>query len=80
MNCVAVWTPPAKIWQDNTLSSPKWKNDNGDLKAFDFAVANPPLSVKSTSNGINLADDEFNRFEYGTWRNLCPNGDFIVRP
>ncbi len=55
-----------EIWRDNTLASPHWKNPDGSLKTFDFAVANPPFSYKSWSNGINLTKDEFQRFEYGT--------------
>jgi len=66
--------PTAEIWQDNTLSSPYWKNDDGGLKTFDFAVANPPFSYKSWSNGINPSMDEFNRFEYGA--PPAKNGDY----
>lgn len=64
----------AEIWQDDTLSDPHWKNKDGSLKAFDFAVANPPFSVKSWSSGITPEEDEFKRFEYG----IPPdkNGDY----
>ncbi len=44
------------------------------MKTFDFAVANPPFSYKSWSNGVNLANDEFGRFEYGTPPDK--NGDY----
>lgn len=74
MNMILHDSVTAKIWQDNTLASPQWKNSDGSLKTFDFAVANPPFSVKSWSNGINLADDEFRRFEYGTPPDK--NGDY----
>lgn len=57
--------PTAEIWKDNTLSNPGWKNPDGSLKTFDFAVANPPFSYKSWSNGVSLTHDEFNRFNYG---------------
>ena len=66
--------PSHEIWRDNTLSSPYWKNTDGSLKTFDFAVANPPFSYKSWSNGVNLTDDEFGRFEYGTPPDK--NGDY----
>lgn len=66
--------PSHEIWRDNTLSSPYWKNSDGSLKTFDFAVANPPFSYKSWSNGVNLTDDEFQRFEYGTPPDK--NGDY----
>ena len=44
------------------------------LKRFDFAVANPPFSYKSWSNGVNIANDEYGRFEYGTPPDK--NGDY----
>jgi type I restriction enzyme M protein len=64
----------AEIWQDDTLSDPHWRNKDGSLKTFDFAVANPPFSVKSWSSGITPEEDEFKRFEYG----IPPekNGDY----
>lgn len=74
MNMILHDNVTAKIWQDNTLASPQWKNVDGSLKTFDFAVANPPFSVKSWSNGINITDDEFRRFEYGTPPDK--NGDY----
>jgi type I restriction enzyme M protein len=66
--------PSHEIWRDNTLSNPYWKNDDGSLKTFDFAVANPPFSYKSWSNGVNVADDEYGRFEYGAPPDK--NGDY----
>jgi type I restriction enzyme M protein len=66
--------PSHEIWKGNTLAAPHWKNSDGSLKIFDFAVANPPFSYKSWSNGINLADDEFKRFEYGVPPDK--NGDY----
>lgn len=74
MNMILHDNVTAKIWQDNTLASPQWKDSDGNLKTFDFAVANPPFSVKSWSNGINITDDEFRRFEYGTPPDK--NGDY----
>jgi len=74
MNMILHDNATAEIWKDNTLSTPHWKNTDGSLKTFDFAVANPPFSYKSWSNGVNLADDEFGRFEYGTPPDK--NGDY----
>lgn len=74
MNMILHDNVTAKIWKDNTLSAPQWKNSDGSLKTFDFAVANPPFSVKSWSNGININDDEFRRFEYGAPPDK--NGDY----
>lgn len=47
---------------------------DGSLKRFDFAVANPPFSYKSWSNGVDTARDEFNRFGYGV--PPAKNGDY----
>lgn len=74
MNMILHNNVTAKVWQDNTLANPQWKNDDGTLKAFDFVVANPHFSLKSWSNGININDDEFRRFEYGTPPDK--NGDY----
>jgi type I restriction enzyme M protein len=54
----------SEIIQDNTLSDPFFKNDTtGLLKTFDYAVANPPFSTKSWSNGVDTENDEYERFE-----------------
>lgn len=74
MNMILHDYPTAEIWKDNTLASPHWKNPDGSLKIFDFAVANPPFSYKSWSNGISLTNDEFNRFKYGVPPDK--NGDY----
>jgi type I restriction enzyme M protein len=74
MNMILHDSPTAEIWKDNTLASPHWKDDNGSLKTFDFAVANPPFSYKSWSNGVSLTNDEFNRFNYGVPPDK--NGDY----
>ena len=65
MNMILHNNATAKIWKGNTLSEPQWKDDNGRLKTFDFAVANPPFSNKNWSNGLNPDDDEFGRFTWG---------------
>ena len=46
----------------------------GGLKTFDYAVANPPFSAKSWTNGLDPANDEFGRFEYGI--PPAKNGDY----
>ncbi len=74
MNMILHDHPTAEMWKDNTLSAPYWKNSDGSLKTFDFAVANPPFSYKSWSNGISVTDDPFNRFEYGAPPDK--NGDY----
>ena len=57
--------PTAEIWQDNSLSNPHFLLENGNLKTFDFVVANPPFSNKAWSNGFDPANDLYQRFEDG---------------
>jgi len=66
MNMILHNNATAKIWKGNTLSSPQWQDGNGQLKTFDFAVANPPFSNKNWTSGLNPAEDEFGRFVWGT--------------
>ena len=74
MNMILHDNPTAEIWQDNTLSSPHFKDRDGYLKTFDFAVANPPFSTKAWSNGFDPANDLYERFVDG----IPPdkNGDY----
>jgi len=74
MNMVLHDCTTAEIWQDNTLAHPYFKQAKGQLKTFDFVVANPPFSTKAWSHGFQPENDEFNRFEYG----IPPdkNGDY----
>ncbi|MEP4548448.1 MAG: class I SAM-dependent DNA methyltransferase [Saccharospirillum sp.] len=65
MNMILHDSPSADIWQDDTLAEPHWLKDDGSLKTFDYAVANPPFSYKSWSSGINVSEDRFGRFDYG---------------
>lgn len=64
----------AKIIQGNTLSSPEYKDEAGQLMTFDFAVANPPFSSKNWTNGLTPETDEFDRFVWGVPPEK--NGDF----
>ena len=74
MNMILHNNATAKIWKGNTISDPQWKDNNGKLKTFDFAVANPPFSNKNWTSGINPKEDEFSRFDWG----IPPekNGDY----
>lgn len=65
MNMILHGHPTAELWRGNTLSAPYFKNRDDSLKTFDFAVANPPFSAKAWSSGLDPANDEFGRFEYG---------------
>jgi type I restriction enzyme M protein len=75
MNMFLHNNPAADIRQGNTLSKPLFKNNDGTLKTFDYAVANPPFSTKSWTNGVNLSNDEFGRFE-GFGVPPAKNGDY----
>jgi len=66
MNMVLHDCPTAEIWQANTLSAPHFKNADGSLKTFDFIVANPPFSNKNWTSGLDPANDQLGRFEFGT--------------
>jgi type I restriction enzyme M protein len=74
MNMILHDNPTAEIWQDNTLSSPHWKERDGSLKLHDFVVANVPFSTKAWSNGFSPAEDDFRRFAYGI--PSTKNGDY----
>lgn len=74
MNMILHDNPTAEIWQDNTLSSPHFKDKNGTLKLHDFVVANPPFSTKAWSNGFDPANDLYERFADGI--PPAKNGDY----
>jgi len=75
MNMILHGNEIAEIQQGDTISSPEFKNPDGMLKTFDFAVANPPFSTKSWSSGLDPQNDEFDRF---TGYGIPPakNGDY----
>ncbi|RZB35173.1 MAG: type I restriction enzyme M protein [Desulfobacteraceae bacterium Eth-SRB1] len=69
--------PDAEIVQGNTLASPQFTNDTtGELKQFDYAVANPPFSYKAWMNGLDPANDIYKRFEGYDAVPPKKNGDF----
>ena len=74
MNMFLHGHPTAELWRANTLAAPYFKNKDGRLRTFDFAVANPPFSAKAWSSGLDPDNDEFGRFVYG----IPPekNGDY----
>jgi len=75
MNMILHGHISAAIEHGNTLANPLFKNENGNgLKLFDFAVANPPFSSKNWTNGLDPANDEFGRFEFGI--PPAKNGDY----
>ena len=51
MNMILHDNPTALIKQGNTLAHPLFTSDDGQLKTFDYVVANPPFSDKRWSTG-----------------------------
>ncbi len=74
MNMILHGRPDAEIKQGNTLSDPQFKNDDGTLKTFDYAVANPPFSQKNWMDGVNPQNDPYHRFDDGI--PPAKNGDY----
>ena len=64
MNMILHDNPTALIKQGNTLANPLFKTDQGDLKTFDFVVANPPFSDKRWSTGLDPQNDPWERFKH----------------
>jgi len=65
MNMILHNNPTAEIKQGNTLANPLFfDTDHGDLKTFDYVVANPPFSDKSWSKGIDPLNDPYGRFRH----------------
>jgi type I restriction enzyme M protein len=71
MNMILHGNADADIRKGDTLADPEFVTEGDELWTFDFAVANPPFSEKSWSNGL---ENEFGRFEYG--RPPAKNGDY----
>ena len=70
MNMILHGNEDADILKGDSITSPQFTN--GDrLRTFDFAVMNPPFSLKSWSNGL---DNGYGRFEFG--RPPAKNGDY----
>jgi len=70
MNMILHGNADAGILKGDTITSPQFTHGD-QLDTFDFAVANPPFSVKSWSSGL---DNDYGRFEFG--RPPEKNGDY----
>jgi len=67
MNMILHDNPTALVKQGNTLANPLFTDAAGQLKTFDYVVANPPFSDKRWSTGLDPANDPHERFKhYGT--------------
>jgi type I restriction enzyme M protein len=58
----------------STISDPGHLEQNGDLKTFDYVVANPPFSTTNWKTNVNPPKDPYKRFELGTPPDK--NGDY----
>ncbi|MBS4212428.1 type I restriction-modification system subunit M [Neobacillus rhizophilus] len=75
MNMILHNNPLAEIKQGNTLANPLFLDEQGNLKTFDYIVANPPFSDKRWGNGVDPDKDQYGRFvDYGVPPEK--NGDF----
>ncbi|MCP4701583.1 MAG: N-6 DNA methylase, partial [Gammaproteobacteria bacterium] len=75
MNMILHNNPGAVIEQGNTLAAPKFLNEQGELKRYDYVVANPPFSDKRWGNGVDTDNDPWRRFAgYGVPPDK--NGDY----
>lgn len=64
MNMILHDNPTALIKQGNTLAHPLFTSGDGQLKTFDYVVANPPFSDKRWSTGIDALNDPYERFRH----------------
>ena len=72
MNMILHDNATADIRRGDTITSPQFTVDSETkLKTFDYAVANPPFSIKSWDHGL---EQDFGRFEFG--RPPQKNGDY----
>jgi type I restriction enzyme M protein len=77
MNMILHDNPTALIAQGNSLANPLFTVGEGQLKTFDYVVANPPFSdkrwsnglhpnelgVKTTTDSVTIAAKDYGRFE-----------------
>ncbi|MGW9427233.1 N-6 DNA methylase [Streptomyces decoyicus] len=70
MNMILHGYEDRDIRKGDTITSPQF-TQGARLQTFDFAIANPPFSIKSWSNGLEY---DYGRFEFG--RPPEKNGDY----
>lgn len=77
MNMFLHGNATADIKDGNTLTNPRHL-ENGNIKTFDFCVANPPFSVKKWNTDLG-ADKEFGRFTgFGMPPENCADYAFLL--
>lgn len=65
MNMILHDFPTANVRQGNTLASPRFLDDQQQLRRYDYVVANPPFSVKTWTQGLTPEHDPYGRFAWG---------------
>ncbi|NUQ24844.1 MAG: type I restriction-modification system subunit M [Saprospiraceae bacterium] len=75
MNMILHNNPTAEIKQGNSIANPLFLENETRLQTFDYVVANPPFSDKAWTNGIDPANDRFDRF-LGFGVPPAKNGDY----
>jgi type I restriction enzyme M protein len=75
MNMILHGNEIADIRQGDTLSSPEFLQQDGSLETFDYAVANPPFSIKTWRSGLDPENDVYGRFQ-GFGIPPAKNGDY----
>ncbi len=64
MNLILHDNPTNEIVKgQSTISDPLFLDNNGNLKSFDYVVANPPFSLANWTSGFDPYNDEHNRFD-----------------
>ena len=77
MNMFLHGNATADIRDGNTLTNPRHL-ENGNIKTFDFCVANPPFSVKKWNTDLE-SDKEFGRFTgFGMPPENCADYAFLL--
>ena len=77
MNMFLHGNATAQIKDGNTLTNPRYI-ENGNIRTFDFCVANPPFSVKKWSTDLG-GDKEYGRFTgFGMPPENCADYAFLL--
>lgn len=77
MNMFLHGNATAQIKVGNTLTNPRFI-ENGNIRTFDFCVANPPFSVKKWSTDLGV-DKEYGRFTgFGMPPENCADYAFLL--
>lgn len=77
MNMFLHGNATAQIKDGNTLTNPRYI-ENGNIRTFDFCVANPPFSVKKWSTDLG-AEKEYGRFTgFGMPPENCADYAFLL--